>query len=379
MSLRPVGDPVPVAIQEISPPEWCQGYRALYLRSGTEALALALCMIRSATDVPNPAVILPAYGCPDLVSAACFARLRVVFADVGEDSSFMDPSALEALITDDVIAIVAVHFLGIPDDLRAINRVCQDRGVIVVEDSAQLFPEARKAVPTENLVVLSFGRGKPVSALGGGALLYKKSWLPDTCSALRKPVLQNEVLSHLKLTVGRLAYNILIQENPYSLLRRIPKTGLGETRYRRTKAIAGAGPAQCRQIWTAIDRRQSKISTAQNAIYEGLMRGIGDVIDLAGPLATRARLLRYPVLLPDQKTRNEIFMLLDRSGLGPSVMYGVPLPAVQGVANVLTGDHVIGFPRATKFAGRLLTLPIHSGVKLSHVELMLDIIRKEFN
>ena len=69
--LRPVGSPVPFPrISERQELPWAALYHTEFMGSGTEALSLAVAIaIRRHSQVSTPEVIIPAYGCPDLVSA----------------------------------------------------------------------------------------------------------------------------------------------------------------------------------------------------------------------------------------------------------------------------------------------------------------------
>lgn len=69
--LRPVGEPVPLRLLEDPEPlPVPRGFVPLFLGSGTAALALGLKAAASGHTRGRPAVVLPGYGCPDLVSAA---------------------------------------------------------------------------------------------------------------------------------------------------------------------------------------------------------------------------------------------------------------------------------------------------------------------
>ena len=99
-AIRPVGEPIPrpadvslLADEPIKIP----GYRCEYLRSGTQALTLA---VRSATSRSGAderrRVLLPAYTCPDLVSAIELAGGVAVLVDLERDRPFMDRAGVAA-------------------------------------------------------------------------------------------------------------------------------------------------------------------------------------------------------------------------------------------------------------------------------------------
>jgi dTDP-4-amino-4,6-dideoxygalactose transaminase len=55
--------------------------------------------------------------------------------------------------------------------------------------------------------------------------------------------------------------------------------------------------------------------------------------------------------------------LLEEEGIGATRLYAQPLAEIQDVPPLAGGP----WPNATAFAGRLLTLPVHSGIGASHV------------
>src|SRR5690606_4927305 len=141
-----------------APPEF-PGYVAHWVQSGTAALALALLTARSRRpQLRNPSVILPAYGCPDLIAAAEYAGVTPVLVDIGIDDPGYDLDCLAAAIDADTIAVVAVNFLGLRERLGAIRELLRVHpDVLLIEDNAQWYPEpARMPALAGDLVCLSF-------------------------------------------------------------------------------------------------------------------------------------------------------------------------------------------------------------------------------
>ena len=100
----------------------------------TEALKLAgiFCRIK-----PGDEVIVPAYTY--CASAIPFGDLgaKIVWADINPKTWTIDPDDIERKITDKTKAIVAVHLLGIPCDMKRIVPIAKKHGIKLVEDCAQ--------------------------------------------------------------------------------------------------------------------------------------------------------------------------------------------------------------------------------------------------
>ena len=106
---------------------------AVAVSSGTAALEIIL----RCTDVADHDVIVPA----NTFAATGFAVLRAganpVFADVDRDTFALSPATVEAAITENTKAVVLVHIGGlIPPGTLALRRLCDERGIVLVEDAA---------------------------------------------------------------------------------------------------------------------------------------------------------------------------------------------------------------------------------------------------
>jgi len=337
------------------------GYRSEYLQSGTEALTLA---VRAAIGQLSAngcrRVLLPAYTCPDLVSAIVLAGGEAVLVDLERDRPFMIRSGVEAeLARGDVAAIVAPHFLGMPDDMGRWRELATATGVPLIEDSAQLFPARAGHAPTGDFVVLSFGRGKPVNAGGGGALLSRASYV--TVSGLGWPDIVGQAGSAVTDAAGtlrRAAFNLAILPSAYGLMRRMPGLAIGETQYCPAREPMAMDLFTARVLCSATAREPRAPSRAQRS-FEQAFRSLPEGwIDLPHSIIKGdiPALLRYGLLAPDRARRDRVLGRLDR--FGASRFYGAALPDLPGMPPLDSS----GIYEARRFADRLLTLPVHSDV-----------------
>ena len=368
-SLPPAGDAVIVRPEPRALPgllaRW-QPYRPSFYASGTAALAAGLSALIRRAGVREPQVILPAYGCPALVSAVLHAGAMPVYADLEPDRPWMSLESLRRLIGPSTAAVVAVNFLGIPERLASIRELLAGTPAGLIEDSAQAFCNGSPD-STADMVVLSFGRGKPVSLLGGGALLCRDQAL---ASLLPRPPAPAGSLPRLRLKAT--AYNVLRKPSLYWLPQSLP-LGLGETRFEALTELAAMDAERETLLPAAVAAylRQGQPAAKQ---LRAVLAAPGPLLDLAAVcgLPADARLSRYPVLARDAAGRDELLAELGRRGLGASKMYGVPLPQVQSVP-VATANPL---PAAMDFADRLLTLPVHDGVAERHVRDISAVLRR---
>jgi len=331
--------------------------------SGTAALARSIteCAARSSTKTPE--VILPAYGCPDLITACVSASVLPRLVDSAPGTWTYSPEALCSNLSPNTVAIVAVNLLGIGDDSAELSRLCRDRRIPLIQDSAQFLPRAPEPWPGQ-YIVLSFGRGKPLSLLHGGALVRTDSSaeVPPTAPAHYSP--RDRLLASRPAAV---AFNALTDPHLYWLLLLLPGTGLGEVAYKPLRNSAPLPDRAWRQVGKAFDlyRRHQSYSRAiwDRALAEWSRAGI-EVLNCRGSPPS-AEPLRLPLLAPDRAARDELVTRLNRAGLGASRLYGTTLDQISGIPEVVRTQGP--FRNATALADRLFTIPTHTLVTAAAV------------
>jgi dTDP-4-amino-4,6-dideoxygalactose transaminase len=92
-------------------------------------------------------VIVPSFTFMATVSALIWADLRPVFADVDRGTTDLDPTAVEAAITDDTSAIVATHNFGNPADIDQLTALARRHGLKLIFDAAHGFGARYQGTP----------------------------------------------------------------------------------------------------------------------------------------------------------------------------------------------------------------------------------------
>ena len=378
--LPPVGNPVTLdKSKKLNVLSVFSTYQSQFYASGTAALAAAIVAVLQNTKRSESAsqaeIILPAYGCPDLISAAIFAGAKPVLVDLAVDRPWLDLSLLQAAITENTVAIVAVSLFGIAERWPQLRVVCDEHKLILIEDSAQYFPAKDENSDWQgDLVVLSFGRGKPVSLLSGGAVLTNNKLLYEK---LPKPQAEparfsKQLLNSLKIRL----YNVMISPLLYWLPQTLPLLHLGETRYHALLSIKGMERV-------ALDRLASNIFRYQNDNdamdrrnkISSMLADFNEINNLPETCNTEEnrRLLRYPLLL-EEDIRDRVYQRLNQAGLGVSTMYPTILTKIAGMDYLL--DIRPHYPNAEAFASRLLTLPTHGYLSEKNIQKIKAILRE---
>jgi dTDP-4-amino-4,6-dideoxygalactose transaminase len=381
--LPPVGNPVRLTDNR-QPESFLQSvflpYTPRYFASGTAALAAAICAASRLKGINDPEVILPAYGCPDLVSAAVYAGAKPILVDLEADRPWMDLEQLSQQLTPRTTAIVAVDLFGIPERMDRLRDIAKSSEVMLIEDSAQFFPGGQERPNWGgDLVVLSFGRGKPVSMLGGGALLVRDAEIDALVPGSARP-LRADVGQRVSFRLKAMIYNLLTNPWLYWIPRQFPFLHLGETLYHPLSSIAAIDAARFSVLAANVKAYRDAAIAGQKAVAE-MLAGHQfipeELVDLASvcQAPVNRRLLRYPLLV-NRSVREKLYANLERKGLGPSRMYPVALPAIPGLESILSGPGP--FPAADAFAACVLTLPVHGRVRGADIGAMRQVFEKTF-
>lgn len=341
--------------------------------SGTAALAAAIAQCAASRTTGDPEAILPAYGCPDLVAACLKAGVYPRLVDVVPDHGSYDLAQLEANLGPNTVAIVAVNLLGLGDDSAKLLPLCKAQGILLIQDSAQYLPREPNEWPG-NYVVLSFGRGKPLNLLRGGALVEPPGSNPPPQDLPASLTWKNRLLGS---RAAGLAFNILTRPEVYGILSALPGTGLGDVSYKPLHEVTLLPEDTWKQVGVAFELYRKKPSYRREiwtpVMEEWTSLGMRELGSPGTPPS--AEPLRLALLAPDRPSRNQIVDSLNNRGLGASRFYGSDLPRVAEIPEIVR--HQGPFPGARALGDRLFTLPTHRLVTARSVRSALTVTRTD--
>lgn len=105
----------------------------LAVSSGSAALKVALASLGVG---PGDEVVVPGFTFVASWEAVLDAGATPVFAEI-DDTLNLDPKLLEKVIGRRTRAVICVHMLGAPARIDRIARLCRQKGVALIEDTAQ--------------------------------------------------------------------------------------------------------------------------------------------------------------------------------------------------------------------------------------------------
>ncbi|MCH2171075.1 aminotransferase class V-fold PLP-dependent enzyme [Myxococcota bacterium] len=315
-------------------------------------------------------VVIPAYTCFSVPASAVAGGLRVRLVDVTQDGR-IDPQALERLPLERAAAVVACNLFGVPDDLSQVSALTRSAGTWLVDDAAQAFGARDRMGPVGgrgDVGVLSFGRGKPLSGLGGGAI----AWNGPPEGFGTPPVPEP---GRTRAVARALAYDLALSPAIFAVLSRIPSIGIGETHFEVDFARGPIDPSSLCLVSANVDGALNRAKQRERVArtLAGRLTSTVDCRPILPPPGTSGVFPRLFVVAPDMPRRNAALNALERVQAGVTGMYPTSLDQLSELRPALC--EVGSYPEAQKLAGCLFTLPVHGnlrGLRLRAVETILS-------
>lgn len=169
--------------------------RTVLYGTGRSALAAAI----KATTPRGSTVCATALTCYAVVQAIAAADCQPVFADVDPRTLHFGAKELTAALKKhpEIHTIIVQNNLGHPADISAIEKVARQHHLTIIEDLAHSagirYADGREAGTVGAATILSFGKGKSVDTIAGGALILRDSTLKAPPRPTRRPRLSNSL------------------------------------------------------------------------------------------------------------------------------------------------------------------------------------------
>lgn len=252
------------------------------------------------------------------------AGAKPVFVDIHPDYYSIDEAQLKNAITSNTKAIILVHLQGQMANIEAVENICKEHGIFLIEDCAQShFSEykGKRAGLFGIAASFSFYPGKNLGAYGdAGAIITNDD---ELASKMRMYANHGALVKHqhkiegINSRLDGLQASILSAKLPYILK------------------------------WT-----EQRISNA--ALYNKHLTGIeGVVLPEVRPESKHT----YHLYVIRAKKRDELAKYLKDNGVETAVHYPTILPNLEAYSYLgLTPDQ---FPVATAYQQEILSLPMY--------------------
>jgi dTDP-4-amino-4,6-dideoxygalactose transaminase len=308
--------------------------------SGTAGLHLS---VRLAELGPGDEVITTPFSFVASANCVLYEGAVPVFADVDTRTLKLDPGAVEAAITPQTKAILAVHIFGYPAELAELESIADRHGLAIVEDACEALGAEFRGRPVGSYghpTAFAFYPNKQITTGEGGAVAVASE---EQWSLLKSLSNQGRSDSGEWLTHSHLGYN-----------------------YRLDDLSAALGLAQLERLDEIL-----RLRAAVAARYAELLATVDGV---EGPLPDDADHRRswfvYVVMLDAEIDRDDVIAQLAADGVA-SKPY-LPSIHLQPYWRERFGTKRGLCPVAESASALALALPFHTGLEAEDQERVVE-------
>lgn len=307
---------------------------AIGVSSGTEALHLAL---RAAGIGPGDEVITSPFTFIATAEAIAYVGATPVFVDIDPRTFNLDAGLVVAAVTSRTRAVLPVHLFGQPADLAPLKALCDDRGLLLVEDCAQSCGATyggRKTGGWGDVGCYSFFPSKNLGCCGDGGLIATNR--DDLAEQVR--MLRNHG-SRERYHHAVIGYNSRLDDLQAAILR-IKLQHLDRfNRQRRDNAH----------------------------LYSRLLGELG--VETPYEDGKGVHVYHQYTILTDR--RSELQAALTAAKIASAIYYPIPLHRQEVFAELCQG---VSMPVSEQVASRVLSLPIYPELSPGQIERVVDTI-----
>lgn len=301
--------------------------------NGTLGLVTALQALRVSGEV-----ITTPYSFVATSHALLWNGLKPVFVDIDGATLNLDPKKIEAAITPQTTAIVAVHVYGHPCDVEAIGRIADLYNLKVIYDAAHAFGvqcQSGSIARHGDLSVLSFHATKVFTSFEGGAVVC-----PDEKTKQR--------IDHLK---------------NFGFVDEVTVVAPG-INGKMNEISAAFGLLQLRHIDEAVERR-----AAIARRYRELLQDVVGITPVGDSGETRQNYAYFPILVGSDypMQRDALYFAMQRQQVFAR-RYFYPLISEFPMYRGLPSASRSNLPVANRIANQVICLPIYPALEMHEVE-----------
>lgn len=311
--------------------------------NGTLPLITAL----QALGLKKGEVITTPYSFVATTHSIWWNGLTPVFVDVEPRTGNIDPSKIEAAITENTVAIMPVHVYGQPCEVERVDEIAKKHNLKVIYDAAHAFgvtKDGQSILNWGDMSTLSFHATKVYNTIEGGALICHSAEMKHQIDNLKNFGFRGEV------TVEAPGINSKMDE-----------------------VRAAYGLLNLKQVDAAIEARHKVANLYRVSLRE--VKGISFFDDMTD---VRHNYSYFPIFVDEAQygmSRDALYAKLKENNIfGRRYFY--PLISTFDPYNGYPSASSKNLPVATIMADRVLCLPMHHALPENDVKRIIDCICK---
>lgn len=316
---------------------------AIAVTNGTVALDVSLKLLNIGL---GDEVVTSSFSFISSGNCILFQNAKPVFADIDPATFNIDPEDVAEKITSKTKAIIPIHIFGQPANMDALQEVCEDKNIHLVEDAAQAHGaeyHKRKIGSIGKIGCFSFYATKNMTSGEGGMITTNDKKLAEKARLLINHG-QTQKYQH-----DILGYN-----------------------YRMNDICSAVGIVQLKKIEEFNKKR------IENANL--LCKGIEKINGLSCPVTMeniKHVFHQYVIKIEENyhQERVELIKKLTKKGIGVAVHY--PMPIYKQNLYQKLGYAENKCPKTEKICSKVLSIPVHPLVKKSDINYILENLKEK--
>lgn len=313
---------------------------AIATNNGTSALHVSLL---AAGVNPGDEVIVPSFTFIATASSVSICGAKPVVADVEYDTACIDPVSVSEQITSKTRAVIGVHLFGHPFNINAIQEICLDNNLILIEDCAQAHGaeyRGKKVGVFGDAGCFSFYPTKNMTTGEGGMVISDDKKISER---IRRLINHGQQEKYLHTETG---YN-----------------------YRMTNLAAAMGRVQLQKLSTMNTARQ------KNAGYYNLnIKRRGILCPVIRELCSHVYHQYAIRVTPDCGiNRDEFARKLGEDGVMTAVHYPVPIHRQPVYKGIIKGSSCTV---SEKLSREILSLPVYPSLTAEEREIVCNSVNR---
>jgi len=343
--------------------------------SGSAANLLALTALTSPTlgdraIKPGDEMITVAAGFPTTVNPAIQKGLIPVFVDVDIPTYNIDPSLIEAAVTDKTKVIMVAHTLGNTFDLTEVRRIADKYNLWLIEDCCDALGTTYdgKMVGTfGDLATVSFYPAHHITMGEGGAVFTKSKELIKIVESFRDWGRDCYCDPGCDDTCGK-RFDQQLGSLPHGYDHKYTYSELGYN-LKITDMQAACGLAQMDRVEGLVEARKQNFAYLKNGL-----QSCSEFMEL--PEATEKSdpsWFGFPITLKENSgiTRNELIKFLDEAKIGTRLLFAGNLtrqPYFEHVNYRISGE----LTNTDRIMNQTFWIGIYPGLTKEHLDYVIS-------
>jgi len=295
-------------------------------------------------------VIVPAQTHTATAHAVEYTGAKAVFADVYPSTGNISIEEIEGKISERTRGVIPVHMAGYPCEMDRIKKICDDRGLVLIEDCAHAIGTTYQGTHVGNFGAagcFSFYPTKQITTGEGGVVASNDDTLAHFVDKHR--AFGIDTPPELRTKPG--VYDV---------------RGLGYN-FRMTDFQAALGVGQMERYAENVATRR-----ANAKLYTELLADDNrfEVLEYSDEHSYYL----FQVIVREPLSRDEMIARLKENGVGLSIHYATPVPLMTYYREkyAYTAED---FPNAVRYGKQSISLPVHQKVTQDDIRYVVETMK----